>query len=99
MPKREPASKAKGRDWLALEVQKCGLTFDEARAAVGAIFDSMVAMLQQGEWVETPLGEFQIKHRTKPYTRLRFGRLQTLHYQSKRVVFQAVSAPKGGPRP
>jgi len=76
-------------------VQKCGLTFDEAREAVGAIFDSMVAALQEGEWVQTPLGEFQIKRRTNPYLRVRFGKVQTLHYQSKRVVFKA-AAFEGG---
>jgi len=95
VPKREPASKAKGRDWLAIEVQKCGLTFDEAREAVGAIFDSMVAALQAGEWVQTPLGEFQVRHRTPPYQRVRFKKVQTLHRQSKRVVFKA-AAFRGG---
>jgi nucleoid DNA-binding protein len=94
VPKRESASKAKGRDWLALEVQKCGLTFDDARAVVSAILDSMVKALQTGEPVETPLGEFQIRHRTKPYMRVRFGKVQTLHFQSRRVVFKA-AAPKG----
>jgi nucleoid DNA-binding protein len=94
VPKRNSASKAKGRDWLAIEVQKCGLSFDDARAAVGAIFDSMVESLQEGEWVETPLGEFQIRHRTKPYTRVRFGKVQTMHCHANRVVFEA-AIPKG----
>jgi hypothetical protein len=61
----------------------------------GAIFDSLVAALQEGEWVQTPLGEFQIKRRTKPYQRVRFKKVQTLHYQSKRVVFKA-AAFEGG---
>jgi hypothetical protein len=74
VPKREAASKSKGRDWLALELQKCGLTYDEAREVLGAILDSMVEALREGEWEQTPIGEFQVKHRKPPYLRTRFGR-------------------------
>ena len=94
VPQRKPDSKAKGRDWLALEVQKRGLTYDEARAVVGAILDAMVEALRAGESVQTPIGEFQIKRRTKPHTRMRFGRVQTMHYWPKRVVFKAAE-PEG----
>ena len=101
LPKRSPASKSKGRDWLVLDLshlprpnlvaeiflQMNGLTFDEARDAVEAIIDSMTDRLKAGESVETPLGDFRIAKRTKPYCRVRWAKLQTLHRTPKRIVF------------
>jgi nucleoid DNA-binding protein len=87
-PQRKPPTKAKGRDWLVVELQKSGLTFDEARAAVSAIFDSITTSLKRGEPVETPLGEFRFAKRTKPYARFRLGKLQMLHRKHHRVAFQ-----------
>jgi len=94
VPQRKPDSKAKRRDWLALEVQKRGLTYDEARAVVGAILDSMVAALQAGEWVETPIGEFRTKRRTKPYLRVRFGGVQTMHRRSSETESCYIPVPR-----
>ncbi len=95
VPKRERASKSKGRDWLALELQKQGFTYDKAREVVDAIFGSMVDALQAGECVETPIGDFEIKRRTRPHHRVRFGKVQRMHVQPKRVVFRARKPCKG----
>lgn len=86
---RTSATKAKGRDWLTLELQEIGLTFDEARAAVAAIFASMADRLKAGESIETPLlGKFEVVQRTNRYRRVRLGKIQTLHRNPKRVVFK-----------
>ena len=87
MPKRQACTKSKGRDWLAVAVQKCGLTFDEARAVVGALFDAVTQRLQAGESVATPLGEFFVEPRGEPYFRIRWGKLQKMNRKAKRVVF------------
>jgi len=56
---------------LAVAVHKCGLTFDEARAVVGAMFDAVTQRLKAGESVTTPLGEFCVEQRGEPYFRIR----------------------------
>jgi len=73
---------------LALAVQKCGLTFDEARAVVGALFDAVTQRLQAGESVDTPLGKFFVEPRGEPYFRIRWWKLQKMNRKAKRVVFQ-----------
>jgi nucleoid DNA-binding protein len=93
-PKRRPASH--GRDMLAVQLQKRGLTFDEAHAAVTAIWDAIKEGLKRGESVETPLGLFKIVRRTKPYPRWRLKRWQRMHKNPKRVVFIASPGLLGG---
>jgi len=86
LPERKPATKSKGRDWLTIEIQKCGLTFEEARDTLAAIIDSMTDRLKTGESVESPLGVFRVKKRAESDLRFRFGKLQ--HMRQKRVVFK-----------
>jgi hypothetical protein len=69
-PKRKPAAR-RGRDWLALELQKRGFEFRKARAVVNAILDSMAEALLRDEKVVTPLGTFLVQERTPPYERVR----------------------------
>ena len=86
-PKRSAASK--GRDLLALEVQKRGFTFDQSRAVVKAIWEIIKEALRRGESVDVPpLGRFSIQESPKPRLRISLGKLQHLHRKSKRVVFQ-----------
>ena len=89
LSQHEQSTKSKGRDWLVRELQSKGLTFDEARGAVAAMFDSIVHALKSGETVETPLGEFRVEKRTKAYRRIRLGKVQKLHRTPKKVVFKA----------
>jgi nucleoid DNA-binding protein len=87
LPSRKPATKSKGRDWLTIELQQRGLTFDEARETLAAIIDSMTDRLKAGESVASPLGEFRVvKKSPKSPFRFRLGRLQRLH-QKQVVVF------------
>ena len=82
-------SKRVGRDSLALELQKLGLTFDKAREVVDAIWESIKDALKRGEDVETPLGRFQVVERPEPRMRLRLGKIQQLYRRRKKVVFTA----------
>ena len=86
-PRREAESK--GRDYLAVELQKRGFTFRKARRAVNAVWEVIQSALQRGEKVETPLGEFRLKEQPEPRKRLRFGRVQRLYRQRWKVVFEA----------
>ena len=86
-PESIPTMKSKGRRWLTLQVQKCGLTFDESRHAVAAIFDAITDALKAGGSVATPIGRFRVQKRTKPYNRIRFGKQQRMHQKQRRVVF------------
>jgi nucleoid DNA-binding protein len=88
-PWRQSANQSgsKGRDWLALELQRKGLTFRKARAAVTALFASMREGLRRDKWVETPIGEFEVRSRAQPLERKRFGRKQYLYLQPT-VVFK-----------
>jgi nucleoid DNA-binding protein len=88
LSQREESTKSKGRDWLVRELQSKGLTFDEAKGVVAAMFDSIVDALKSGETVETPLGEFRVEKRTKAYHRIRLGKVQQLHRTPKKVVFK-----------
>jgi nucleoid DNA-binding protein len=92
LPERNPATQSKGRSWLTLQLQNCGFTFDESRNIVTAIFDAMTDALKAGEAVATPIGNFQIRKRTKPYRRFRFGKLQRVHQRRNRVVFDPRSS-------
>jgi nucleoid DNA-binding protein len=76
----------KGRDWLALEVQKQGITFRQARAAVTAVVDAMREGLRRDKWVDTPIGEFEVRSRAQLLERERFGRKQYL-YERPTVIF------------
>jgi hypothetical protein len=100
-PPNRRAAAERGRDWLAIELQKRGMEFREARAVVTAIFSSITDALKSGEKVDTSLGTFLVKERTKQYHRVRplvrreSGRVgpapskaQTLHRIRKRVVFK-----------
>jgi nucleoid DNA-binding protein len=85
LPRREPATR--GHDRLALDLQKRGLTFDEARRVVGAMFEAMLEALKRGEAVTTSLGTFRAQARTKRGFRIRLGRLQQYH-PGKKIVFE-----------
>lgn len=87
-PRRNRATNGKGRDWLALEVQKCGFTFDQARAIVAAIFDAITSGLRLGEAVETPLGTFRVQEKKPTYFRVRWGKLQKMNRLRRVVVLE-----------
>jgi nucleoid DNA-binding protein len=88
LPTRKPATKSKGRDWLTIELQQRGLTFDEARKTLAAIIGSMTDRLKDDESVESPLGEFRVVEKSpKLRFRIRLGGLQRLR-QKKVVVFK-----------
>jgi nucleoid DNA-binding protein len=89
VPRRQASSKSLGRDHLALELQKRGFTFQQAGEVVDVIWDSIKKTLQRGEAVETPLGRFEVKDRPEPRKRWRWGKLQRLCRQRKKVVFTA----------
>jgi nucleoid DNA-binding protein len=89
MPRRQASGKSLGRDHLALELQKRGFTFRQAGEVVDVIWESIKKTLQRGESVETPLGRFEVKERPKPRKRWRWGKLQRLYRQRKKVVFTA----------
>jgi nucleoid DNA-binding protein len=88
LPKRNAATISKGRDWLGIQLQNRGLTFDESRNAIDAILGSIIEALQDGDYVETPLGEFRIARRPARRRRLRWSKLQILNRTSKRVAFR-----------
>ena len=88
-PPRRQAPKRIGRDHLALKLQIVGLTFDQARQVVDAIWESIKEALQRGEDVETSLGRFHVVERPEPRTRWRLGKMQRLYRQRKKVVFTA----------
>jgi len=82
----------KGRQWLAGELQKKGLTYRKARAAVGAVVQVIREGLRKEGLVKTPIGRFYSKPRTPSYDRQRWEGKQTLHKEPIRVVFK----PKRG---
>jgi nucleoid DNA-binding protein len=86
-PKRQPEAKS-GRAWLAVELQKRGFAFRQARAAVKAIFDVMAEALRLGDDVETPLGTFEVVYAPREQTREHWGKTQTLFRNYKRVRFR-----------
>jgi nucleoid DNA-binding protein len=94
-PHRNMATKAKGRDWLALEAQKCGLTFDQARAIVDFIFAALTRSLKGGQSIHTPLGIFRIEERKPSHFRIRLGKLQKMNSQRKVVVFEPAWEKQG----
>lgn len=86
-PKRPAASK--GRDLLALEVQRRGFTFDQSRAVVKAIWEIIKDALRRGECVDVPpLGRFSVEETPKPRLRISLDKLQHLNQQPKCIVFQ-----------
>ena len=88
-PKRTASSKCKGRDWLAVELQKRGFTFDKARQIIDAIFTAMTEELQAGGFVETALGTFRVVRRRPPEcVRVRLGKTLKFNTRRKRVAFQ-----------
>ena len=89
VPRRQAPGKSLGRDHLALELQKRGFTFRQAGEVVDVIWESIKKALQRGEAVETPLGRFEVKERPEPRKRWRWGKLQRLYRQRKKVVFTA----------
>jgi hypothetical protein len=106
-PTRKPAAR-RGRDWLALELQKRGFEFRKARAVVNAILDSMAEALRRGEKVFTPLGTLLVQERTPAYERVRpvvrhplprqgpvVKKAQTVHKVQKRVVFKLTFRGRG----
>jgi hypothetical protein len=92
-PRRRSANQGecKGRDTLVLELQKQGLTFRKARAAVRAFVEAMREGLRQDKWLETPIGNFIVRSRShppdKPLERKRLGRKQSL-YKQRAIVFE-----------
>jgi nucleoid DNA-binding protein len=88
-PRRRSANRRgnNGRDWLVLELQRRGITFRKARAAVTAVVDAMREGLRRDGWVETPIGEFELRSRAQTLPRERFGREQRL-YERPAVVFK-----------
>jgi nucleoid DNA-binding protein len=87
LPQREPAST--GRDRLAAEAQKCGASFDQARKAVNVVFAAMKRALASGEDVViSQLGRFTLRRRTKEHYRVSQGKVQRMHRQPNRVVFE-----------
>jgi nucleoid DNA-binding protein len=94
-PKRSAASN--GRDRLALEVQKRGLTFDQARTVVTTVFERMRDALKQGDFVDVPpLGRFSVKEGPKPKLQISLGKVQHRNQQPKKVVFQPAPDLGGG---
>jgi nucleoid DNA-binding protein len=91
VPRRHSANQPgnNGRDWLVLELQRRGITFRKARAAVTAVVDAMREGLRRDAWVETPIGKFELRSRAQPLQRKRFGREQCL-YERPTVVFTPV---------
>jgi nucleoid DNA-binding protein len=88
-PRRKSANRRgkSGRDWLALQLQKQGITFRQARAAVSAVLDAMREGLRRDGWIDTPIGEFEVHSRVRyPLERTRFGRKQVL-YARPTVIF------------
>jgi nucleoid DNA-binding protein len=82
------------RRGLAMDLQKCGFKFREARAIVQAILGSMLEELQAGGRVKLDIGTFSIARRPAPKKLQRFHRVVTVNQQSKRVVFRAGAALK-----
>jgi nucleoid DNA-binding protein len=89
-PTRTPGSGKNGtvtRDRLALELQKRGFSFREARKIVGTVFTAIGEALQTGETVETVVGEFHIRRRPEPKELRRLGRTVIINQQPNRVAF------------
>jgi nucleoid DNA-binding protein len=91
-PTRDAASgggRTLTRDKLALELQKRGLLFREARQAVKIILQTMIEELQVGGTIEDEtLGRFLVVRRRRPRQLMRFGRQVVVNQQLKRVQFQ-----------
>ena len=102
-PRRVSANKGahKGRDTLVLELQKRGVTFRKARAAVKAWVNAMRELLQRDRRLQTPIGEFTVRSRSRPrnrpWQRKRFGRDQ-LVYARPTVVWEPAPEVMGGRR-
>jgi nucleoid DNA-binding protein len=90
LPSRRSAAKAGvlTKDALALQLQKSGFNFREARELVGHIFQVMIEGLRRGEDVVTDLGTFQVKNNPPLQVRTRLGRRQKIYQQRKKVVFK-----------
>ena len=91
LPRPMPTSSqrgTRGREWLVHQLQKQGLTFRKARAAVTAVLKVVREGLRNDGLVQTPMGEFYLRSLTPPYERKRWGRNQTLYLQRTRVVFK-----------
>lgn len=69
------------------QVRLCGLTAREADDVVTAILNAVKEGLQRDGTVETPVGEFSLVRRTRPYQRKRWGVNQNLHQHGTRVAF------------
>ena len=101
LPRPMPTSSqrgTRGREWLVHQLQKQGLTFRKARAAVTAVLKVVREGLRNDGLLQTPMGEFYLRSLTPPYERKRWGRNQTLYLQRTRVVFRPNPGLLGGER-
>ena len=84
-----------------------GLTRNEAKAVIAAVFDSIEDALLRHEQVELPIGTFTVEQNPAERRAWKFGKVTTVHAHRYKVKFlpsaelnlAAAAAPPSPPRP